>query len=148
MLVPLFLCIGFMLAVLYIDLVYDLSALPYRKTKANLPKDVLDPILLYYGIITKRPWLLMIVMFTTTICIVVEIAYKLVPQWVGYPSIVLFGMLMLVGMLRVIPMAQRLASGKENEEKQTRLVHSLFPYHIAFLIVVLSLAFLHVRSIE
>jgi hypothetical protein len=148
MLIPLFLCIGFMLAVLYIDLVYDLSALPYRKTKANLPKDVLDPIVQYYGIITKRPWLLIAMIITTTICIVVEIAYNLVLQWVGYTSLVSFGMLMVTGVLIVIPRAQRLASGKEPEEAQTRLVHSLFPYHIGFLIVVLSLAFLHIRSIE
>ncbi len=142
MLLPLFLCIGFMLAVLYIDLVFDLSALPYRKTKAALPREVLESITNYYRRISKNPWLLIFVMITCATCIIWEIRYRLVPPRIGYSSIVLFGALMLIGMLKVIPTAQRLASGKESEEKQTRLVHGLFPYHVLFLIVIISLALL------
>ena len=41
--IPLFLAIGFMFAVLYIDLVFDMSALPYRN-KAAIPKEVMDSI--------------------------------------------------------------------------------------------------------
>jgi len=142
MLIPVFLCIGFCIAVLYIDLVFDISALPYRKTKANLPKAVLDPIITYYRYIAKNPWLLIFVMLTLAISITAEIVFKLVPLWIGYSSIVLIGIVMMLGVLRVIPIAQRLASQKDTEEKQTSLVHSLFPYHIVFLIIVLSLALL------
>jgi len=44
MLITLFLCLGFMMAVLYIDLMFDIMAAPYRKTNAALPKVVLDSI--------------------------------------------------------------------------------------------------------
>src|SRR5436190_464806 len=72
MLIPLFGCIGFMLAVLYIDLTFDVSAAPYRRTGTTIPKEVLDPITNYYGRITQNPYVLMFVMLTTTLCIVTE----------------------------------------------------------------------------
>ena len=80
LLIPLFLCLGFMLAVLYMDLVFDISALPYRKTGTNLPKDVLDAIVIYYRYITKDPWLLIFVIFTAATCIGAQIAFHQVSR--------------------------------------------------------------------
>jgi hypothetical protein len=140
MLVPLFLCIGFMIAVLYIDLVFDISALPYRRSRAVLPDDVLAPIASYYRYITRNPYLLMFVMLTTTVSIVAEIMYDLVPPWVGYSSLFLIGFAMTAATVKVIPTAQRLASGKEAVDSQTRMVHSIFPYHIVLLVSILLLA--------
>ena len=140
MLIPLFLCIGFMLAVLYIDLMFDVSALPYRHTKAALPKEVLDPIIHYYGRIVQNPYVLMFVMLTATACIISEIVYALVPRSVGYASLFLMGLSMVTGTLKVIPMAQRLASDKESEDKRTSLVHSMLPFHLVLLISILLLA--------
>ena len=131
-----------MIAVLYTDLVFDISALPHRYTKANLPKEVLDPIIFYYRYITKNPSLLIFVLLTAATCIIAEIVYKMVPAWVGYSSAALMATVMSLGMLKVIPAAQRLAARKDTEERQTGLVHSLFPYHILLLILVLSLTYL------
>jgi hypothetical protein len=147
MLIPLSLCIGFMLAVLYIDLVFDMSALPYRKNKSALPREVLDSITNYYGKITRNPWLLIFVMTTSAVCIVWEIVYRLVPPPIGFSSIGLFGALMLISMLKVIPAAQRLASGKESVEERVRLVHSLFPYHILLLVAVICLTLLQLSTV-
>ena len=146
MFIPLFLSIGFFIAVLYMDLVFDVSALPYRKTGSKLPKEILDPIVLYYRYITKNPWLLIFVMLVAATSIIAEVVFMMVPKWIGYSSLVMFATIMLLAVLRVIPCAQRLASGKDVEEKQTRLVHGLFPYHILMLILVLSLALLQYRS--
>ncbi len=148
MFIPVFLCIGFMIAVLYMDLVFDISALPYRKTGSNLPKEILEAIATYYRYVTRNPSLLVFVLLTAAACILKELNMQRVPQWAGYLSAVLMATVMLLGMLKVIPTAQRLASGKDTEEKQTRLVHSLFPYHILLLILVLSLAMVQFRSIE
>jgi hypothetical protein len=137
---PLFLCIGFMIAVLYIDLVFDMSALPHRRTGAPLPADVLDPIATYYRYITRNPYLLTFVMLTTTVCIVVEIVYGLVPRWAGYLSLFLMGLSMSAAVLKVIPAAQRLAAGKDTVEQQTHLVHGILPYHLVLLASILSLA--------
>jgi hypothetical protein len=140
MLIPLFLCIGFEIAVLYMDLVFDLSALPYRHTKAVLPGEVMDPIATYYRYITRNPYLLMFVLLTTAVCIVAEVVYDLVPRWVGYSSLFFIGFAMMAGTLKVIPTAQRLAAATDPDDTRTRMVHSIFPYHLAILVCILSLA--------
>jgi hypothetical protein len=139
MLIPLFVCIGFMLAVLYIDLMFDVSAAPYRRTGATIPKEVLDPITYYYGRITKNPYVLMFVMLTTTLCIVAEIVYGLVPRWVGYSSLVLMGMSVVAGALKVIPTARRLGANKDPDDVRTRLARSLLPFHVVLLFNILLL---------
>jgi hypothetical protein len=140
MLVPLFLCIGFMIAVLYMDLVFDLSAVPHRRAGGPLSADILDPIAMYYRYITRNPYLLMFVMLTSVTCIGAEIAYDLVPRWAAYVSLVLMVAIMATGALKVIPTAQRLAAGKDTIDQRTRMVHSMFPFHLFLLVSVLVLA--------
>src|SRR4051812_30755756 len=105
MLIALFLCLGFMIAVLYIDLMFDISAAPYRKTNAAVPKPVLDSITHYYARITQNPYVLMFVMLTTAVCIGSEILYDLAPRWASYSSLFLMGLSMMTGTLKVIPTA-------------------------------------------
>lgn len=146
MFIPLFLCIGFFIAIAYTDLVFDISALPYRGSKANLPGHILDPIVTYYRYITKNPWLLVFCMLTATICVIAQIWFHQVPKGVGYASISMIGVVLLFTSLQVIPAAQRIASRKDAEEKLTRLVHSLFPSHIIIMILILSLALLQFNA--
>lgn len=136
----LFLCIGFMIAVLYMDLVFDTSALPHRSDKGPLPADVLDPIAMYYRYITRNPYLLMFVMLTTLVCIVAQIVYQTVPRWAGYSSLFCILFAMVTGTAKVIPTAQRLAAAKDTVEEQTRMVRGMFPAHILLLISILLLA--------
>jgi hypothetical protein len=140
LIIPLFGCIGFMLAVLYIDLMFDVSAVPYRRAKTALPKEVLDPITHYYGRITQNPYVLMLVMLTTIICIGAEIVFGLAPRWVGYSSLFLMGLSILASVLKVIPTAQRLGSGKDPEVVRTRMVHSMLPFHVVLLVSIVLLA--------
>jgi hypothetical protein len=143
---PLFLCLGFMIAVLYIDLQFDLLAQPHRRAGGRLPTDVLESIATYYRCITKNPYLLMFVMLTTTICIVAEVVYALVPRWAGYSSLFLMGLAMSAGTFKVIPTAQRLAAGKDVLDEQTRMVHSIFPFHIVLLISILLLTIVQLAT--
>lgn len=147
MFIPLFLCIGFFIAVLYMDLVFDLLAFPYRKSGANLPREVLDPIILYYRSITKNPWLLVFVMLVAAVSLIAEILFNMVPKPFAYSSLAVFAAVFLLSGLRIIPTARRLASGKEPEDRQTRLAHSMFPSHILILILVLTLAMLQFRTV-
>jgi hypothetical protein len=140
LLAPVLVCIGFMLAILYIDLQFDMLALPYRRSGEPVPADVLRQITTYYGVITKNPYLLMFVMMTTITCIVVEILYDLVPRWVGYSSLALIGLAAAVTIIKVIPSAQHLSTDKDSADQ--RAVHALFPSHICLLIVILLLALL------
>jgi hypothetical protein len=131
-----------MIAILYIDLQFDMLALPHRRAGGPMPADVLRQIATYYGVITKNPYLLMFVMMTTLTCIVAEILYDLVPRWVGYSSLILIGLAMGVGIIKVIPTAQRLATDKDAADERTRMVHGMFPSHIFLLTAILLLALL------
>lgn len=135
-----FVCIGFMLAILYIDLMFDVMAVPHRRSRATLPKDVLDPITSYYGRVTQNPYVLMFVMLTTTIAVVLQIVYGLTSRWAAYTSLAAMGLAMVVGVVKVIPAAQRLASGKDPAEVQTRLIHGVFTAHVLSLVCILVLA--------
>ncbi|MFQ5349067.1 MAG: hypothetical protein ACE5EG_01340 [Thermoanaerobaculia bacterium] len=142
MLHVLFFCLGFCVAVLYLDLVFDVSAVPYRNTNTALPANILTPITTYYRYVTRNPWLLIFVMSVAITCIVAELLFGQAPRWVGYSSLAVFGLIALLAVARVIPWAQRLASGEESVEGQTRLAHGLFPFHMLFLILILSLVLL------
>jgi hypothetical protein len=144
---PVFMCLGFMIAVLYIDLSFDLLSLPHRKSGAEIPVGSLGPVVGYYGRITQNPYLLMFVMMTNTICIIWEIVYDLVPRAISYPSLLLMGAAMILGSARVIPAATKLSKAGLTAEEKTRLAHSLFPAHIILLILVLSLTVLQFRGV-
>ena len=139
MLITLFLCLGFMMAVLYIDLMFDVSAAPYRKSNAPLPKAVLDPITHYYGRITQNPYVLMFVMLTTTLCIGSEILYNSAPRWASYSSLFLMGLSMMTGTLKVIPTAQRLGAGTDPEDVRTRMIHGMLPFHLILMVNIIAL---------
>lgn len=145
MLITLFLCLGFMMAVLYIDLMFDVSAAPYRKTNEALPKAVLDPITHYYGRITQNPYVLMFVMLTTTLCIGSEILYNSAPRWASYSSLFLMGLSMITGTLKVIPTAQRLGAGTDPEDVRTRMVHSMLPFHLILMVNIIALTAIQFR---
>lgn len=137
---PMFVCIGFMLAVLYIDLAFDMTALPHRRSGSPLPADVLAAISSYYRVITRNPYLLMFVMLTATVCIVAQIVWAQVPRWAGLTSLLMIGLTMVLAVAKVIPTAQRLATGKDPVDEQTRMAHSILPFHIVLLVCILSLA--------
>jgi hypothetical protein len=140
MFITIFVCIGFMLAILYIDLMFDVMAVPHRRSGAALPKDVLDPITHYYRRVTQNPYVLMFVMLTTTIFLVLQIVYGLAPRWAAYASLAAMGLAMVAGIVKVIPTAQRLASGKDSPDVQTRLIHGVFTAHALLLVCILALA--------
>jgi hypothetical protein len=140
MFITVFVCVGFMLAILYIDLMFDVMAVPYRRSGTTLPKDVLDPITHYYSRVTQNPYVLIFVMLTTTIVLVLQIVYGLTPRWAAYSSLAAMGLAMAAGIVRVIPTAKRLASGKDPAEVQTRLVQSVLTAHVLLLICILVLA--------
>jgi len=137
---PVFIGLGFMIAILYIDLQFDLLGLPYTQSGAQVPPGVLGQVATYYGVITKNPYLLMFVMMTTLACIIAEIIYGLVPAWAGYTSLVLMLAAMGGGVVKVIPTAQRLATDKDSLEERSRMVKGMFPAHMFLLICILSLS--------
>ncbi len=140
MFITVFVCIGFMLAILYIDLMFDVMSVPHRRSGTTLPKELLDPITHYYRRVTQNPYVLMFVMLTTTISLVLQIVYGLAPRWAAYTSLAVMGLAMVTGIVKVIPTARRLASGKDPAEVRTRLIHGVFTAHALLLVCILVLA--------
>jgi hypothetical protein len=138
--ITVFVCIGFMLAILYIDLMFDVMSVPHRRSGTTLPKNVLEPITHYYRRVTQNPYVLMFVMMTTTISLVVQIVYGLTLQWAAYSSLAAMGLAMVAGIVKVVPAARRLASGREPPDVQTRLIHGVFTAHVLLLACILVLA--------
>jgi hypothetical protein len=138
----LFFCIGFMAALLCVDLMFDTSALQHRRTGQPLPPDALNPIVSYYRYITRNPYPPMLVMLTGAICIVAEVVNGVAPPWVGWASLVLIGLTIPTAVFKVFPACQRLASGMDTAELQSHLVHRLLPYHLVALISLVVLGIL------
>jgi hypothetical protein len=142
MFMTVFVCVGFMLAILYIDLMFDVLTVPYRRGGAAIPAEVLDRIANYYGRVTQNPYVLMFVMLTTTACVVLQIVYGLTPRWTAYGSLAAIALAMAAGIFKVIPSARRLASGRDSAIVRSRLAHGVFTAHALLFVCILVLAFI------
>jgi hypothetical protein len=135
----LFLGIGFLTAVLWTDMLFDSSALPYRGKNEPLPEEVLASISNYYRRVTYKPYALFVVMAAMLAVIILQIKQGLVPVWVGWISLLLFLASTGCAGAYIIPMVGRLGSRKDKIEKQSELARALFPAHVFCFILVVSL---------
>ena len=97
---------GFLLAVLWFDLMFDVQVLR-RATAATLPEEVLASISAYYRRVTTaaRPMNLLIaaVMAATLAAIVAQIAAGDAPAWVGWSSLALAAAAILTALVHTVP---------------------------------------------
>jgi hypothetical protein len=124
---------GFLLAVLWFDLMFDVQARGHRN--AVLPEAVLASIAGYYARVTtaSRPMNLLIaaVMLGTLAAIVVQIASGADPPWVAWASLPLaFGPVGLVR-VRTVPGAVRLGRRTDTVAVQSRLARVILRDHMA-----------------
>ncbi len=124
---------GFLLAVLWFDLMFDVQVVPHRREQ-RLPDEVLASIARYYARVTTaaRPMNLLIslVMLSTLAAIVVEIASGEQKAWVPWASLGLaLGPIVLAG-ARVVPSAVRLGTRSDPVEWQSAAARSIFRDHV------------------
>jgi len=136
----LFACIGFLIAILWTDLVFDSSVLPYRGKNELLPEEVLSTTSHYYRRVTYKPYALFVIMAAMLTVIIQQIVQNLVPAWVGWSSLLLFLVPTGYASVYIIPMAGRLGSRTDTIEKQSELARSLFNAHVFCLILIVLLA--------
>ena len=126
---------GFLLAVLWFDLMFDAQVLAHRH--GDLPEPVLASISGYYRRVTTaaRPMnrLIATVMLATIIAIGVQIAGGDAPRWVGWTSLAFAGSGILLAVGRVVPRAVRLGGRGDTIDVQTRLARSIFRDHVVCL---------------
>jgi hypothetical protein len=124
---------GFLLAVLWFDLMFDVQVLG-RDSSQELPEAVLASIAGYYARVTTaaRPMsrLIPVVMIGVLSAIVVEVVRGFGPEWVPWASVALaLAPILLVG-VRTVPSAVRLGSRVDAPGVQSRMARSVLREHL------------------
>lgn len=139
---------GFLLAVLWFDLMFDVQVA--RRRERELPAAALASISAYYGRVTigASPMnrLVAAVMLATLAAIVVQIAEGDAPAWVGWASLALAGSAVSVAAGHTVPAAVRLGRRVGPVELESRLARSILRDHLLCIaaiaaVLVIQLAF-------
>jgi hypothetical protein len=132
---------GFLLAVLWFDLMFDVQVRGHRG--ATLPEQALASIAAYYARVTTaaRPMnrLVAAVMLATLVAIVVEIARGEPRAWVAWVSLALALPAIGLAALRIVPDAVRLADRSDSLERQSKLAVDIFHGHVVCIVLIATL---------
>ena len=127
-------CGGFLLAILWMDLMFDVQVLRHRQRGVELPESVLASIAAYYRRVTTDAWpmgrLIGAVMLTGVVTLVVQIALGHRPRWLAPASLLLCGGPILLALVRVYPNAVRLAARSDAAARQSALARSICRDHL------------------
>ena len=123
---------GFLLAVLWFDLMFDVQT---RKSAANvLPSDVLASISAYYRRVTTEAYpmnrLVALVMMLTLAAICVEIVRGEYAWWIAWGSLLVAASGFVPTLMRTVPNARRLGTAQDSPEEQTRLARAICRDHM------------------
>ena len=131
---------GFLLAVLWFDLMFDVQTL--RQRAGELPEEVLASIAAYYRRVTTgaRPMnrLVMVAMVTTLGAIVAEIAGDDVSGVPAWSSLVLTVAPVSLAAIHTFPAAVRRGSRRDDVAGQSRLARSICRDHMLCLAAIAS----------
>jgi hypothetical protein len=139
---------GFLLAVLWFDLMFDVQAL--RQRDGDLPEEVLSSTAGYYRRVTTaaRPMnrLVAAVMVGTIVAIIVQLVQSDAPRWAAVVSLVLTAGAISVAALHTVPSAVRLGTRSDAIAGQSRLARSILRDHLLCItavavVLLLQLAF-------
>ena len=123
---------GFLLAVLWFDLMFDVQTLGLGELE--LPEPVLASIAAYYRRVTTaaRPMnrLIAAVMAATLAAIIIEIARDQRPQWAAWASLALAAGPILLAAVNTVPAAVRLGTRADSPAQQSALARSICRDHL------------------
>jgi hypothetical protein len=123
---------GFLMAVLWFDLMFDVQT--RQHTGDTLPSDVLASISAYYRRVTTEATpmnrLISVVMLATLSAIVVEISNRSVPRWLGWISLVAAASAIGLAAVRTVRNAVRLGGGSDSVSVQTQLARTIYRDHL------------------
>jgi len=122
---------GFLLAVLWFDLMFDVQA--FRHAGGALPEAVLSSIAAYYRRVTTeaRPMnrLIALVMLGTLLAIAVQLVRDDSPRWVSAVSVVTGVVPIGLAAARTVPGAVRLGGRGDPPAVQSRLARGILRQH-------------------
>jgi hypothetical protein len=124
---------GFLIAVLWFDLMHDVQARP--TSRGDLVSDAaLASIATYYARVTTgaRPMnrLVAVAMLGTLVAIVVEIVGGLDPGWLPWVSLALAAVPIAIAGTRTVPSAVRLGARADDLAAQSRLARTILHDHV------------------
>lgn len=126
-------CSGFLLAVLWMDLIFDVQVLGHRSAE-ELPEPVVASIAGYYhrATTTSRPMsrLIALVMATLLGALGFQAVRGLDPGWLLVMSAGLAGVSTVLALTHTVPSAVRLGHRKDCPPEQTRLARSICRDHL------------------
>ncbi len=123
---------GFLLAVLWFDLMFDVQAA--RGRPRQVPEEELASIAAYYRRVTTdaQPMnrLIATAMAATLGAIAVEIARGAGPGWLPWASLGLAAAPIALAATRTVPAAVRLGARRDDRERQSRLARRVLVEHV------------------
>jgi hypothetical protein len=127
-------CSGFLLAVLWMDLIFDVQVLEYRSAGGELPEPVLASIANYYhrATTTSRPMsrLIALVMISLLAALAFQATRGHDPGWLLVTSAALAGVPMLLALTHTVPSAVRLGHRADSSAEQSRLARAICRDHL------------------
>jgi hypothetical protein len=131
---------GFLLAVLWFDLMFDVQAA--RRHEPELPEAVLASTASYYRRVTTaaRPMnrLVAAVMVGTIVAIVVQLVRGDAPRWAAFVSLALTAGAISLAAVHTVPTAMRLGARSDTIVNQGRLARSILRDHVVCFAAVAS----------
>lgn len=139
---------GFLLAVLWFDLMFDVQALGHRERE--LPENVLASIAGYYRRVTTTAHpmsrLIAAVMLATLVALIAQAAGDDTPAWVAWASLALAAAAILLAGSRTVPGATRLGARTGTIEQQSALARSILREHLFCLAAIAALLVLQLAA--
>lgn len=127
-------CSGFLLAVLWMDLIFDAQVLAHRNPGGELPEPVLASIAGYYrrAVTESRPMsqLIAVVMVVLLGALGFRVVRGHDPTWLVVTSAVLAGAPILLAGAHTVPNAARLGTRSGSPAEQTSLARSIGRDHL------------------
>ena len=127
-------CSGFLLAVLWMDLIFDVQVLEHRSAGEELPEPVLASIANYYhrATTTSRPMsrLIALVMLILLAALGFQAALGHDPAWLLATSAALAGVPVALALTRTVPNAVRLGHRADGPAEQSRLARAICRDHL------------------
>jgi hypothetical protein len=126
-------CSGFLLAVLWMDLIFDVQVLAHRHA-ADLPESVLASIAGYYHRATTRSRPMSRLIAVVMVILLGGLGVRAVrghdPGWLLVVSAALAGIPILLALTRTVPNAVRFGNRLDGAAKQSRLARSICRDHL------------------
>lgn len=125
---------GFLLAVLWMDLKFDLLLLPHIRAGEPASQETLNSIAAYYhrALAAERSTFMLIVMMMfvgLVACVWQVIRTKTVPRWMRAALLLLYAPPVVLAVLRIVPIAGRLALQEADIDTQGALAKEVLFAH-------------------